>query len=59
MMRKVDTDGSGSIEFEEFLALMADKIHERNPEEELRKAFRIYDEDDSGKITLPNLRKVA
>lgn len=26
MMRRVDRDGSGSIEFEEFVALMAEKI---------------------------------
>ena len=26
MMKRVDKDGSGTIEFEEFLALMAEKI---------------------------------
>ena len=32
---------------------------ERNPEEELQKAFRIFDDDDTGKITAENLRKIA
>ena len=32
---------------------------ERNPEDELRKAFRIFDDDDSGKISFVNLKKVA
>ncbi len=71
MMKKVDKDGSGSIELDEFMALMAEKIvsfvfalnylfqKERNPEEELRRAFRIFDDDDSGKISAENLRKVA
>lgn len=59
MMKKVDKDGSGTIELDEFMALMAEKISERNPEEELKKAFRIYDDDDSGGISLENLKKVA
>ena len=59
MMRNVDKDGSGSIELDEFMALMAEKISERNPEEELRKAFRIFDDDDNGKISFDNLKKVA
>lgn len=32
---------------------------ERNPEEELQKAFRIFDDDDTGKITAENLKKIA
>ena len=59
MMKKVDKDGSGSIEFDEFLQLMSEKISERNPLEELKKVFRIYDEDDSGTINFDNLKKVA
>ena len=70
MMKRVDKDQSGSIELDEFMSLMAEKIvsfavvicviqSERNPEEELRKAFRIYDGDDSGKISFDNLKKVA
>ena len=59
MMKKVDKDGSGTIELDEFMALMAEKISERNPEEELKKAFRIYDDDDSGGISFDNLKKVA
>ena len=55
LMKTVDKDRSGTIEFDEFLELMQDKIQERNPIEELKKAFRIYDEDDSGRITLENL----
>jgi centrin-1 len=59
LMKTVDKDKSGSIEFEEFLTLMQDKISSRNPLDELKKAFRVYDEDDSGKISLDNLKKVS
>ena len=45
-MTKVDKDGSGAIDREEFMALMAEQIESRNQEEELRKVFRMYDDDD-------------
>ena len=59
LMKEIDTDGSGSVEFDEFLNLMKDKLKSRNQEEELRKTFRIYDEDDSGKISFEDLKRVA
>lgn len=59
MMEKADKDGSGSIEMEEFMSLMAEKINTRNPKEEVSKAFRMYDDDDGGTIDFINLRKVA
>ena len=59
MMSTVDTDGNGFIEFDEFRTLMKDHIKNRNREEELRRAFRIYDDDDTGLIEFRDLRRVA
>jgi centrin-1 len=38
---------------------MTQKLAERNQEEELRKAFRVYDQDDTGLIEFYDLRRVA
>merc|ERR1712113_891416 len=42
MIAEVDKDGSGVIEFTDFLDLMTVKMAERDPLEEIRKAFRLF-----------------
>ena len=37
----------------------SERILERNPVEEMLKAFALFDEDKTGKISLRNLRKIA
>ncbi len=59
MISDVDTDGSGTIGFDDFMALMTVKMAERDPREEIMKAFRLFDEDETGKITFKNLKRVA
>ena len=45
MINEVDQDGSGSIDFPEFLTLMSRKMHDTDTEEEIKEAFRVFDKD--------------
>merc|ERR1719329_1715491 len=59
MISDVDDDGSGTLEYEEFLKMMTHKILNRDPKDEILKAFRLFDDDETGKISFKNLKRVA
>lgn len=59
MIQESDRDGTGTIPFETFKAVMAQKMRTRDPREEAIKAFRLFDDDETGTISLKNLRRVA
>lgn len=44
-----------------FLAIftVTDMMLSRDPQEEMMKAFKLFDDDESGKISLRNMRRVA
>ncbi|XP_076446312.1 calmodulin-alpha-like isoform X1 [Babylonia areolata] len=58
MINEVDADGNGTIDFEEFLHMMARKMKDTDSEEELREAFRVFDKDGNGFISAAELRHV-
>jgi calmodulin len=58
MIEEVDADGSGTIDFKEFLGLMARKMKETDTEEELIEAFKVFDRDGNGLISAHELRFV-
>ena len=59
MISDIDKDGSGTIDFSEFLEMMTSKMSGRDSREEILKAFRLFDDDETGKISFRNLKRVA
>merc|ERR1719342_669086 len=61
IMDDIDVDKSGYIEFNEFATLSARFLGEEDEEnlrQELREAFRIYDKEENGFITIKTLKEV-
>ncbi|XP_060602181.1 calmodulin-A-like isoform X1 [Ruditapes philippinarum] len=58
MVREVDVDGNGTIDFDEFLQMMSRKMKETDTEEEIKEAFKIFDKDGNGLISPAELRSV-
>jgi len=55
---QVDADGNGTIDFPEFLSLMARKMKDTDTEEELIEAFKVFGRDGNGFISAAELRHV-
>lgn len=59
MIGEIDQDGNGCITFNEFVALMTKNVHDDGDiEEEIREAFRVFDREGHGFITVPDLSQV-
>ena len=59
MIAQVDKSGSGTVNFQEFTEMMADKMAEKKPKkDEMRDKFRLFDEDDDGFITREEMRQI-
>jgi len=58
MINEVDADGNGTIDFPEFLTMMARKMKDTDSEEEIVEAFKVFDKDGNGFISAAELRHV-
>jgi len=55
MLDKIDEDGSGVIEFDEFVKMMTAKMGERESKEEIKRAFRLFDIDETVSLQINSI----
>lgn len=58
MINEVDADGNGTIDFPEFLTMMARKMKDTDSAEEIKEAFKVFDKDGNGYISAAELRHI-
>ena len=59
VVTELDKDGSGSIDFEEFLGMMTSQMGDHDSKDDIRKIFTLFDIDKTGHINIKNLKKIA
>ncbi|KAF0700560.1 Aste57867_8896 [Aphanomyces stellatus] len=59
MVEEVDIHRTGRVHLEDFMEIMRRKITSRDPDEEILKAFSLFDDDKTGEISLKNMRRIA
>eukprot|EP00937_MAST-01D_sp_MAST-1D-sp2_P004005 g4005.t1 len=58
MVKEVDSDGSGSIDFLEFLTMMARKMKDKDSDQEIKACFKLFNKDGRGYVTREQLRMI-
>ncbi|KAK3599650.1 hypothetical protein CHS0354_029111 [Potamilus streckersoni] len=58
MIKEVDVDGNGTIDFDEFLHMMGRKMKVTDTEDEIKEAFKVFDKDNNGLISPSELKSV-
>jgi len=58
LVNYVDQDGTGMLDFPEFLSMMRKCTDDANSEEEMQEAFRVFDRDGNGYVTEKELRLI-
>jgi calmodulin len=58
MIDEVDADNNGTIDFPEFLTMLARRYRDTDSEEEIKEAFKRFDRNGKGYISAAELRHV-
>lgn len=58
MIEKIDANGDGCVDIDEFGDLYQSIMDEKDEEEDIREAFNVFDQNRDGFITVEELRSV-
>lgn len=59
LINRYDRDGRHLMHYDDFYVIAGELVVNRDPVEEIKRAFQLFDEDHTGKISFKNLRRVA
>ena len=59
MIADLDTDGNGTIDFNEWFTLMTKRVNDKDSRANINKIFALYDDERTGYISAKNLRRIA
>ena len=55
--RRAPSPPAGTIDFDEFVEMMTGKMGDRDSPDEIRRVFKLFDDDETGKISFRNLKR--
>merc|ERR1712146_49359 len=59
MLEKTDQDANAQVEFNEFVDLVSGRMDRRDPEDEMKDGFAMFDTDGKGYISWSDFQRVA
>ena len=59
IIEQIDKNNTGFISYEDFVSLMAKRFTEKDTNDEIMKAFQLFNSDGTGGISFENLKRVA
>lgn len=59
MISDLDADGSGAIDFGEWLGLMTKRVNDKDSRANINKIFALFDDERTGFISIKNLRRIT
>lgn len=59
ILKELDKEGSGCVAFAAFEAMMYRKLSEKDANDEILKAFQLFDTNGTGHITVESLRAIS
>ena len=57
--QEVDKETTQNLTFSDFLKIVTPRLNAKDSKEEIYKVFKLFDEDNTGKISFKNLKKIS